>query len=63
MLSDYEANGHLSQEQINNIKNGSSFPNTLNRFNLFSSSYFNDVNDIDTKDVEYFKSLSANENL
>ena len=63
MLSDYETNGQLSQEQINTIKNGSSLPNTLNRFNLFSSSYFNDVNDIDTKDVEYLKNASANENL
>ena len=64
MLSEYEANGgQLSQEQINTIKNGNSFPNTLNQFNFFSSSYFNDINDINTKDVEYFKNLSANENL
>ena len=64
MLSEYETNGgQLSQEQINTIKNGNSFPNTLNQFNFFSSSYFNDINDINTKDVEYFKNLSANENL
>ena len=67
MLSDYEANGgHLSQEQIDTIKNNnkSSFPDTLkNRFNLFSSSYFNDVNDVDEKDVEFYKNASANDNL
>ena len=67
MLSDYEANGgRLSQEQIDtikNIKNRSSFPDTLNRFNNFSSSHFNDINNLDSKDVEYYHNLSANDNL
>ena len=64
MLSEYETNGgHLSQEQIDSIKNKSSFfPSTLNQ-NFYSASYFNDVNDISEKDVEYYKNLSANENL
>ena len=64
MLSDYEANGgQLSQEQIDSIKNKSLFPNTLNRFQNFSASYFNDFNDLDTKDVEFYQSASANDNL
>ena len=64
MLSDYEANGgQLSQEQIDSIKNKSLFPNTLNRFQNFSASYFNDFNDLDTKDDEFYQSASANDNL
>ena len=74
MLSEYEANGgQLSQEQLNslkkeNLKSKNSFPNTLHQFNYYSSSYFNDINslndlNLNTKNVEYFKDLSANENL
>ena len=60
ILSDYELNGQLSQEQINTVKNSNKtfFPNTLDNY-----SYFNDVNDITEKDVEYFKNASANDNL
>ena len=74
MLSEYEANGgQLSQEQLTslkkeNLKAKNSFPNTLHQFNYYSSSYFNDINslndlNLNTKNVEYFKDLSANENL
>ena len=74
MLSEYEANGgQLSQEQLNslkkeNLKAKNSFPNTLHQYNYYSSSYFNDINslndlNLNTKNVEYFKDLSANENL
>ena len=65
MLSEYEANGgYLSQEQMNTFKNqSSSFPNTLTQNNFYSATYFNDINDIKEKDVEYYKNLSANDNL
>ena len=65
MLSEYESNGgHLSQEQIDSLKNKSSFlpNNTLNQ-NFYSMSYFNDVNNIKEKDIEYYQNLSANDNL
>jgi hypothetical protein len=65
MLSEYESNGgHLSQEQIDSLKNKSSFlpNNTLNQ-NFYSMSYFNDVNNIIEKDIEYYQNLSANDNL
>ena len=65
MLSEYETNGgHLSQEQIDSLKNKSSFlpNNTLNQ-NFYSMSYFNDVNNIKEKDIEYYQNLSANDNL
>ena len=63
MLSEIETNGgQLSQEQINTIKNNnrsrSFFPNTLDNY-----SYFNDINDINKKDIEYYKNASANDNL
>ena len=60
MLSEYESNGgHLSQEQIDSLKNKSSFlpNNTLNQ-NFYSMSYFNDVNNIKEKDIEYYQNLS-----
>ena len=65
MLSEYEANGGLlSQEQINTLKiQSTSFPNTLSQNNFYSATYFNDINDIKEKDVEYYKNLTANENL
>ena len=65
MLSEYEANGgYLSQDQINTLKNqSSSLPNTLTQNNFYSATYFNDINDIKEKDVEYYKNLSANDNL
>jgi hypothetical protein len=64
ILSDYESNGgRLSQEQMNSIKNRFSPPNTLSQNNFYSASYFNDVNDINERDIEYYQNLSANDNL
>ena len=60
ILSEYEMNGdHLSQNQIDTLKKNAKLKKSNSAFTLF------DINDIDenTKNIEYSKNLSANENL
>ena len=60
ILSEYEINGgHFSQNQINTLKKNVAFKKSSSAFNLF------DINDIDenTKNIEFSKNISANENL
>ena len=60
LLSEYEMNGgHLSQNQLNTLKKNDNFKKSSSVLNLF------DINDIDenTKNIEYSKNISVNENL
>ena len=63
LLSEYEMNGgHLTQNQIKTLKKNSNFTKSNSAFNIFDMNDISDINE-NTKNVEYSKNVSANENL